>query len=71
MQKPSKGRIVIAHTEQDGEFPAIITTVHSDTMVNVRGLGETNGQSTVKTSINLHDERPENPTYAAWWPPRV
>ncbi len=71
MQKPSKGRIVIAYTAGDGEFPAIITTVHSDEMVNIRGLGETHGQSDVKTSIRLHGERPENPTYDAWWPPRV
>lgn len=59
-------------TEVEGvEVPAIITTVHSDTMINVRCLGETYAGSQVLTSLHLYDERPKDTRHAAWWPPRV
>lgn len=76
--KPSLGRIVIvpmnpATNNGADEAPAIITRVWSDTMINVRVFSDTGTGDSVmsKTSLNLHDEKPEFPGHDAWWPPRV
>lgn len=75
--KPSIGRIVhvIADpTKNNGSdvAAAVITRVWTDTMINVKVL--TDGpQDYWQTSIDLHDERPQDDSIkrAAWWPPRT
>lgn len=77
MQKPSIGRIVIVNVVPNfstnngsNEAPAIITRVWNDELVNVKVLND-GPENEWKTSVTLHDERPENPGHGAWWPPRV
>lgn len=75
--KPSLGRIVLYTLPSDHHpvnqartFPAIITAVHSDTMVNLRVFAD--GSSVMMewvTSVPYADQPGEPFTWA--WPPRV
>ena len=81
MQKPSVGRIVLTYvdpTMNGGQYfaPAIITKVHSDTMVNLRVFCD--GSSTLHlTSVLLTGTQEDAGQVqrvqgsACWWPPRV
>ena len=73
MQKPSLGRIVLLSTD-DGEIPAIITRVHSDTFINLFVFPDTDMQfrnfSPRVTCALLSDS--DEPQLGRWrWPPRV
>ncbi len=75
MPKPSKGRIVFvtvdpATNNGSNEAPAVITAVWSDTIINVKVLND-GPDNEWKTSVTLHEEKPEDARHAAWWPPRV
>jgi len=75
MQKPSIGRIVIVPANPDlnngaTEAPAVITRVWSDELINVKVLGDNDGVEW-RTSVKLHEEKPEDGGHVAWWPPRV
>ena len=74
---PTIGRVVLvpmdpATNNGADVAPAIITRVWTETMVNVRVLGDRNDVEW-RTSLRLHDERPADVegTHHAWWPPRV
>lgn len=75
--KPSIGHIVIVPADSNfnngaTEAPAIVTRVWSDEMINVKVLGDNGGTAADwRTSVKLHDEKPETPKHDAWWPPRV
>jgi hypothetical protein len=84
VQKPSKGRTVIAHvdkTQNNGsdEAPAVITRVwgeHPDGgwTVNLRVLQDSSAMPLSLTSVRLLDEKPTvdgTVIGRAWWPPRV
>lgn len=74
MNKPSIGRIVIVPSNHNSatEAPAIITRVWPDTgLINVRVMNENEAAPEWRTSVKLHDEKPETPGHDAWWPPRV
>lgn len=61
--KPAICRMVIYHTE-GGDYPAVITKVHSDTLVNLNIFHDTGGL-VVRTSIAL------GAGIGQWsWPPR-
>lgn len=72
-QRPSIGRIVLYRArapEKDCMYPAIITRVWNDEMVNLEVFGSAEGPDSVQgrypTSIKRGDERGQ------WcWPPRV
>jgi hypothetical protein len=72
--KPSIARMVIVPSTSNGatEAPAVITRVWPDTgLINVKVLHDMDGAPEWRTSVVLHDERPEKPGHDAWWPPRV
>lgn len=76
MQKPSIGRVVIVPmnaNENNGatEAPAVITRVWGDDMVNLRVLADSSEAPEWRTSVRLHETRPESPRHDAWWPSRV
>jgi hypothetical protein len=77
MIKPTVGRIVWFHhnagivgfDDRDVPLAAIVTHVHSDTMVNLCVFGP-NGDSYPKTSVRLEQEDGETHTgmYCRWMP---
>lgn len=79
--KPSLGRVVIVPMNPDlnngaDEAPASIVRVwplnaNGEQLVNLRVTGDNAAAPEWRTSVKLHDERPENPQHDAWWPPRV
>lgn len=76
MQKPSVGRVVhvsVNAAENNGQdyAPGIITRVWSDEMVNISVLLDSPAGPVQKTSVKLHDERPDASGHVAWWPPHV
>lgn len=73
MMKPSKGRIVFVPDTHNGnsEAPAMIVSTHGEDLVNVRVLSDSSETPEWRTSVKLHDEKPDNPGHDAWWPPRV
>lgn len=73
---PSKGRIVFVPTDvhsNNGEdyAPAMIVRVFDSGLINVRVLTDSTNPPEWRTSVELHDERPDNPGHHAWWPPTV
>lgn len=73
---PSMGRIVMVNADPDenngaDQAPAVITRVWSDTLVNVRVFLDADTTPEWRTSVKLHDARPETVGHDAWWPPRV
>lgn len=63
--KPSKGRVVFFNDEEGEQYPAIITKVWSDTLVNLNVFADTKGVL-IKTSV------PQGATGSTWqWPSRV
>lgn len=76
MTKPSLGRTVLVPMNPDlnngaNEASATITRVWSDTLINVRVIGDEPSADEWRTSVHLHDEKPAQPQHDAWWPPRV
>lgn len=74
--KPSLGRVVIVPMDPDlnngaDEAPATITRVWHDALINVRITGDNAAVPEWRTSVSLHDEKPDSPQHDAWWPPRV
>lgn len=75
MQKPSMGRIVIVPMDPNrnngaDEAPAIITRAWPDDLINVKVIGDSDAVEW-RTSVKLHEEKPESGGHVAWWPPRV
>ncbi len=73
--KPSICRMVIvpcspATNNGADEAPAIITRVWPNGLINVRVLNDSNNLEW-RTSVKLHDEKPDEVGHDAWWPPRV
>lgn len=71
MIKPTIGRVVLVHRGQsDQAEPALVSYVHSDTMINVGGF-DRNGAPFAATSMQLlqDDATPTNPAYYAEWMP--
>ncbi len=76
MQKPSLGRVVLVQVDPtmnngSDEAHATITRVWSDTMVNVRVTLDAFSLPLWMSSVTLHEQKPEDASHAAWWPPRV
>lgn len=76
MQTPTVGRVVHVAVDPEenagqGYAAGIITRVWQDDMINVSVFLDSPSGPVQKTSVALHDERPENPGHDAWWPPRV
>lgn len=76
-QRPSAGRIVFvpidpALNNGHDEAPAMVVRVWADGLINVRVMPDSNKIPEWRTSVKLHDERPDEPSRNdAWWPPRV
>lgn len=76
-QRPSAGRIVFvpidpALNNGHDEAPAMVVRVWADGLINVRVMPDSNKIPEWRTSVKLHDERPDEPSQNdAWWPPRV
>lgn len=76
MQTPTVGRVVhvkVNPSENNGQdyAAAIVTRVWEQGMINVSVLLDSPTGPVQKTSVRLHDERPEDDKHAAWWPPRA
>lgn len=72
MIKPTIGRVVLVHRPDlsDQRAPALVSYVHSDTMINVGGFDK-QGFPFAAQSIELlqDDAKPLNPDcYAEWMP---
>lgn len=80
MIKPTVGRVVHFHPHQaepfafsDQPLAALVTYVHSDTMVNVV-VFDSNGNPHPKTSIRLQQDEPldaKGGNFVAWMPYQV
>ena len=71
--KPSIGRIVLFHPWPEVTQAAIVTYVHSDTMVNLT-VFESDGTTSGKTSVQLvqpGEPKPEFGFYCEWMPYQV
>ena len=77
--KPSIGRVVVVPMDPmtnngSDRAPALITRVFSDTLVNVRVLGDSEAIGW-RTSLQLVEEDPgpdvKRDACLWWWPPRV
>jgi len=72
MIKPTIGRVVLfkRNREQEQAMPALISYVHSDTMINIGGF-DSNGIPFSQTSVTLvqgDTPVPETGFYAEWMP---
>ena len=77
---PSIGRIVLVKLKEMGEprvingsdeHPAIVTAVHSETMINARVLQDDSATPIWETSILRADIAGEGYSSSTWrWPPR-
>jgi len=70
MTKPSLGRIVLVNERGQLE-PAVVTTVHSETCINVRILGDASPNTDVRTSLTLRDYDSLEGGGGWCFPPRV
>ncbi len=77
MQTPTVGRVVHVAVSPDinnGQdyAAATITRVWEGTdLINVSAILDSPSGPVQMTSVKLHEDRPENAHYAAWWPPRT
>ena len=73
---PTIGRIVLVKSDRtingSNEFPAIVTAVHSESMINCRVFEDCLELPSWQTSIPREDTAGEGYMGATWrWPPRV